>query len=223
LSAAAQALHAAAPGKLILVDMVVPQLGCVPGRQAIGSPGAACASREQAAYPQLALPEVDRYLRMHAIDVLDLSTYLLPDDTYKAWGTTADAAQTAAWQEVGKRGWAGLVRLQARKALAHPGTYRGTSAESAADLQTYVDIPLAHDAHAVDIWTWNQHYEGQEYRLMNPGMQPNALWIQLERLRQSGTVLFTHFSPHSVISGVQSDLAKIATVFTDVFLPAGTG
>jgi hypothetical protein len=223
LSAAAQALHAAAPGKLILVDMVVPQLGCLPGHQAAGSPAAACASREQAAYPQLALPEVDRYLRMHAIDVLDLSTYLLPDDTYKAWGTTADAAQTAAWQEVGKRGWSGLVRLQARKALAHPGAYRGTSAESAADLQIYVDIPLAHDAHAVDIWTWNQHYEGQEYRLMNPGMQPNALWIQLERLRQAGDVLFTHFSPHSVISGVQNDLAKIATVFTDVFLPAGTG
>jgi hypothetical protein len=58
---------------------------------------------------------------------------------------------------------------------------------------------------------------------MNPGMQPNALWIQLERLQQSGDVLFTHFSPHSVISGVDSDLAKIATVFTDVFLPAGTG
>ena len=143
LSAAAQALHAAAPGKLILVDMVVPQLGCLPGHQGIGSPAAACASREQAAYPQLALPEVDRYLRMHAIDVLDLSTYLLSDDTYKAWGTTADAAQTAAWQEVDKRGWPGLVRLQARKALAHPGAYRGTSADSAADLQTYVDIPLA--------------------------------------------------------------------------------
>jgi len=223
LSAAAQALHAAAPRKLILVDMVVPQLGCLPGHQAAGSPAAACASREQAAYPQLVLPQVDGYLSLHAIDVLDLSTYLLPDDTYKAWGTTADAAQTAAWQEVDKRGWPGLVRLQARKALAHPGGYRGTSAESAADLQTYVDIPLAHDAHAVDIWTWNQSYQGQQYRLMNPVMQPNALWTQLERLRQAGNVLFTHFSPHSVISGVQSDLAKIATVFTDVFLPAGTG
>ena len=36
-------------------------------------------------------------------------------------------------------------------------------------------------------------------------------------------MLFTHFSPHSVESGVHSDLAQIATVFTDVFLPAGTG
>jgi hypothetical protein len=223
LSDAARALHAAAPGKLILVDMVVPQLGCLPGHQLAGSPAAACASREKAAYPQLALPEIDRYLRSHAIDVLDLSTYLLEDDTYKAWGTNADSAQTAAWQEVDKRGWASLVRLQARKALAHPGAYQGGSAASSADTQTYVDIPLAHDAHAVDIWTWNQLYQGQEYHLMNPGMRPNALWRQLERLRQAGDVLFTHFSPHSVISSLHSDLAEIATVFTDIFLPAGTG
>jgi len=223
LSDAARALHAAAPGKLILVDMVVPQLGCLPGHQVPGSPAAACASRERAAYPQLALPEVDRYLRLHAIDVLDLSTYLLDNETYKAWGSNADSAQTAAWQEADKRGWGSLVRLQARKALAHPGAYQGGSAASLADTQTYVGIPLAHDARGVDIWTWNQLYQGQEYHLMNPGMRPNALWRQLERLRQAGDVLFTHFSPHSVISGLHSDLAEIATVFTDIFLPAGTG
>jgi hypothetical protein len=223
LSDAARALHAAAPGKLILVDMVVPQLGCLPGHQVAGSPAASCGRREQAAYPQLALPMVDRYLRMHVIDVLDLSTYLLSDDTYKGWGTTADSAQTAAWQEADNRGWPGLVHLQARKALAHPGAYRGGPATSVADVQTYVGIPLAHDAHAVDIWTWNQYYEGQEYHLMNPGMKPNALWDQLQRLRQAGDVLFTHFSPHSVISSLDSDLAEIATVFTDIFLPAGTG
>jgi hypothetical protein len=223
LTAAAQALHTAAPHKLILVDMVVPQLGCLPGHQAAGSQAAACAWREQAAYPQLTLPEVDRYLRLHAIDVLDLSTYLLSDSTYKAWGTTADAAQTAAWQEASKRGWPSLVRLQARKALAHPGSYLGSSAQADADLRTYVGIPLAYGAHAVDIWTWDQYYEGQVYRLMNPGMQPNALWKQLERLRQANEVFFTHFSPHSVQSGVQGDLARIATVFTDIFLPAGTG
>ena len=223
LSDAAQALRAAVPGKLILVDMVLPQLGCLPGHQAAGSSAATCASREKAEYPQLALPEVDRYLGMHAIDVLDLSTYLLPADTYKGWGTNADSAQTAAWQEVDMRGWPRLVRLQARKALAHPGAYLGDSATSSADIQTYVGIPLAHDARAVDIWTWNQLYQGQEYRLMNPGMRPNVLWYQLRRLRHAGDVLFTHFSPHSVILGLHSDLAEIATVFTDVFLPAGTG
>jgi hypothetical protein len=223
LSDSAQALHAAAPGKLILVDMVVPQLGCMPGHQPAGSAAAACAAQAQAAYPQLALPEVDGYLRMHAIDVLDLSTYLQSDSTYAAWGTSADAAQTAAWQEVDRRGWSGLVRLQARKALAHPGSYAGTPALAAADMHLFVEIPLAHGAHAVDIWTWHQEYEGAMYSLMNPGMRPNALWGQLEKGRQAGDVLFTHMSPHSVESGLDSDLAKIATVFTDIFLPAGTG
>ena len=223
LSGAARALHAAAPHKLLLVDMVVPQLGCLPGDQPTDSPAAACARREQAAYPQLALPAVDRYLRMHVIDVLDLSTYLLTNSTYKAWGTTPDAAQTAAWQEVVKRGWPGLVQLQSRHAFADPGPYRGTRAQAAADFHLYVGIPIAYGAHAVDIWTWKQDYEGKVYTLMNPGMRPNAMWDQLERLREAGDVFFTHFSPHSVESGVQTDLAKIATVFTDVFLPAGTG
>jgi len=223
LSSAARALHAAAPHKLLLVDMVVPQLGCLPGDQPAGSAAAACARREQAAYPQLALPAIDGYLHLHAIDVLDLSTYLLSDSTYKAWHTTTGAAQSAAWQEAAKRGWPGLVHLQSRHAFADPGTYRGTRAQAAADFHLYVGIPLAYGAHAVDIWTWRQEYEGKVYSLMNPGMRSNAIWDQLEQLRDAGDVFFTHFSPNSVESGVQTDLAKIATVFTDVFLPAGTG
>jgi hypothetical protein len=223
LSDAAQALHAAAPHKLILVDMVVPQLGCLPGDRAADLPAAACVRHGQAAYPQLALPEVDGYLRLHAIDVLDLSTGLLPDDTYKAWGTTADAAQRAAWLEVARRGWPRLVDLQARKALAHPGDYPGTPAEAEADLHLYVDIPLASGAHAVDVWTWRQEYEGAMYRLMNPGMKPNPLWFGLEQRRRDNDVLFTNMSPSSVETGLNEDLAKIATVFTDVLLPAGTG
>jgi hypothetical protein len=223
LSTAAQALHAAAPHKLIMVDMVVPQLGCMPGHQVAGSPTAACASREYAAYPQLALPEVDGYLRLHAIDVLDLSTFLLSEDTYKAWGTTTDGAQRAAWLEVARRGWPRLVHLQARKALAHPGDYPGTPAEAEAKLHTFVDIPLASGAHAVDVWTWHQEYEGAMYRLMNPAMKPNPLWAGLEQRRRAHDVLFTSMSPHSVESSLNEDLAVIATVFTDVLLPAGTG
>jgi hypothetical protein len=223
LSETAQALHAAAPHKLILVDMVVPQLGCLPGHEPAVAPALACAAAAQARYPALALPEVGRYLRMHAIDVLDLSTGLLSDSTYAAWGTTADAAQVAAWQEVSRRGWPSLVRLQARKALAHPGSYTSSSAQAAADVRLFVDIPLTYGARAVDIWTWHQEYDGAMYQLMNPGMRPNALWIQLEQQRRAGRVLFTHMSPHSVESGVDRDLAKIATVFADIFLPAGTG
>jgi hypothetical protein len=223
LSDTARALHAAAPHKLILVDMVVPQLGCMPGHQPAIPPALACAAAAQARYPALALSEVGSYLRMHAIDVLDLSTGLLSDSTYAGWGTTAEAAQVAAWQEVSRRGWPSLVRLQARKALAHPGSYASTSAQAAADVRLFVDIPLAYGARAVDIWTWHQEYDGAMYQLMNPGMRPNALWAQLEQQHRAGHVLFTHMSPHSVESGVDQDLAKIATVFADIFLPAGTG
>lgn len=113
--------------------------------------------------------------------------------------------------------------MQARKALAHPGAFPGTAAAAANDVHLFVGIPLAAGAHAVDIWTWHQEYDGQMFQLMNPGMRTNALWHQLEQSRRTGDVLFTHMSPHSVESGLSTDLAKIATVFTDIFLPAGTG
>lgn len=219
----AHALHSAAPGKLILVDMLVPQLGCMPGHQASGSGPADCAEHEQDVYPQLSLSNVDSYLRLRVINVLDLSTDLQSASTYESWGTTADAAQTAAWQEVDRLGWPTSVSLQARKALAQPGSWQGSSSLAAADVREFVDIPLQEGAHAVDIWTWHQEYDGQMYELLNPGMQPNPLWSQLEQLRRDGDVLFTHMSPNSVQTSVRTDLAKIATVFTDIFLPAGTG
>jgi hypothetical protein len=223
LTASARALHGAAPGKLILVDMLVPELGCLPGHQPPGSGPASCAARLRAEYPQLSLAAVNGYLRLHAINVLDLSTDLQTSSTYAAWGTTTDAAQADAWQQVQSSGWPGLVYLQARKALAHPGIFDGSTQEAAAELDEFVDIPLHYGAHAVDIWTWHQEYLGQMYQLMNPGLQSNALWSGLAQLRANRVVLFTHMSPHSVESGVSTDLAQIASVFTDVFLPAGTG
>ncbi|HEY2129025.1 MAG TPA: hypothetical protein VGH77_17740 [Streptosporangiaceae bacterium] len=223
LSDTATTLHAAAPHKLLLADMVVPELGCLPDHQPALAPALACGAAAQARFPALALPAVTSYLRMHAIDVLDLSTGLLSDSTYASWGTTSDTAQVAAWQQVSRLGWPALVRLQARKALAHPGRYDSTSAQAATDVRLFVDIPLAYGARAVDIWTWHQEYDGAMYQLMNPGMRPNALWDQLAQQRRAGHVLFTHMSPHSVASGVDRDLATIATVFADIFLPAGTG
>jgi hypothetical protein len=219
----ARALHAAAPHKLILVDVVLPQLGCLPGHQPAGSVAAACAAQAQKAYPQLALPEIGSYLRLHAINVLDVSTGLLTSGQYASMGTTINAAQTAAWQEMKRLGWARLVTLQARKALAHPGKFPGTLGQAEADMHTYVDIPLSAGADAVDIWTWHQEYEGAMYRLLNPGLKPNTLWTALEQQHRAHDVLFTHMSPTSVEGGLQKDLAMIATVFSDVFLPGGTG
>jgi hypothetical protein len=223
LSATAQALHAAAPHARILVDMVIPQLGCLPGHEPVEPGAAECLSQAQADYPQLGLSQVDGYLRLHAINVLDLSTGLLSPGTYSSWGTSIGAAQQAAWQEAVRRGWPRLVLLQSRKALAHPGSYRSTPARTQADLHTFVDIPLASGAHAVDVWTWHQEYDGAMYGLMNPGMRPNALWAGLVQRRRAHDVLFTHMSPHSLETGLKPDLAKIATVFTAIFLPAGTG
>jgi hypothetical protein len=223
LAATASALHQAAPGKQILVDMVVPELGCLPGHQPTGSGPAACAARAAKEYPQLSLAAISGYLRMRVISVLDLSTYLQTDQTYASWGTTGDAAQDDAWRQVRSLGWPALVHLQARKALAHAGAFDGTPQEAAAELTEFVDIPLHNGAHAVDIWTWHQEYDGQMFSLLNPGMQPNALWTQLSQLHHEGWVLFTHMSPSSVESGLSSDLSEIATVFTDIFLPAGTG
>jgi hypothetical protein len=223
LAATARAVRAAAPHAQILVDMVVPQLGCLPGHRRALPGAAACMSQAQAGYPQLALPQIDGYLRMHAIDVLDLSTGLLSPGTYASWGTSIGAAQQAAWREAARRGWPGLVRLQSRKALAHPGRYQGTPGQAEADLHTFVDIPLASGAHAVDVWTWHQQYDGAMFGLMNPGMKPNALWAGLARRHRDHDILFTHMSPHSVESGLRPDLATIATVFTAIFLPAGTG
>jgi hypothetical protein len=223
LSATARALHAAAPHARILVDMVIPQLGCLPGHEPVEPGAAECLSQAQADYPQLGLSQVDGYLRLHAINVLDLSTGLLSPGTYSSWGTSIGAAQQAAWQEAVRRGWPRLVLLQSRKALAHPGSYRSTPARTQADLHTFVDIPLASGAHAVDVWTWHQEYDGAMYGLMNPGMRPNALWAGLVQRRRAHDVLFTHMSPHSLETGLKPDLAKIATVFTAIFLPAGTG
>ncbi len=223
LSDAARALHAAAPGKLLLVDMLVPELGCLPGHQPPGSGPAECDSRQLVRYPQLSLRSVGSYLRMRVINVLDLSADLQTASTYAVWGATAATAETDAWQEADHLGWPALVHLQARKALAFPGSFTGTPSEVAADLHVFVEVPLQNGASAVDIWAWHQEFDGQMYQLMNPGMRPNPLWSGLAQLRRDGDVLFTHMSPSSVESSVSGDLAEIATVFTDIFLPAGTG
>lgn len=220
LADSAAALHAAAPGKALLIDMVVPELGCLPNFQPPLRWATICAAQARGRYPQLTLDEVDGYLRAHWVDVLDLSTGLLSDKTYAGWGVTAAIAQQAAWTEVNNRGWQSHVRLQARKAFAHPGAYTPSDTPSAS---TFIDIPRAHGALAVDVWTWRQRYKGEIYRLLDPGLRPNALWTALAERRKSGAVLFTHLSPSSVEVNLNTDIATLGTVFTDLFVAAGTG
>lgn len=223
LDATASALRARVSGKLILVDVVVPELGCMPGHQPSIQAAVQCDKNEAGYYPQLSLPALDSYVQSHTIDVLDVSTYLQSAATYSGWGTSIAVAQSAAWQEIGRRGWSKYVTLNGRKALAHPGKFSGTPTDAEASLQVYVDIPLQFGAHAVDIWTWRQLYEGQIYRLMDPGSVANPLWTAIIGRHDDGVALFTHFSPSSVESNVDGDMKLIATAFTDVFIAAGTG
>lgn len=223
LDASSAALRTAAPGKLLLIDLIVPELGCLPGNQTTGTAAASCAAARRHDLPQLAMTQIDHYLQRHDIDVVDLSTDLLDPATYASWGVDLDTAQADAWQEADARGWGSLVTLQARKALAHPGADPGSAQDALATLHTFVDIPHQMGAAASDVWTWRQQYEGQLYRLLNPGLEVNNLWTGLLQLHQTGVRMFTHFSPNSVEVSLEADLHLIAQAFTDVFVAAGTG
>jgi hypothetical protein len=201
LNAASAGMHRVAPGKPLLVDMIVPQLGCLPDHQ----------------------PPLLWSTECTVISVLDLSTGLLPDTTYGGWGTDRDTAQKYAWSKATQLGWGSLVTLHARKALAHPGTYSESDSTAAADVHTWVDIPLESGASAVDVWTWRQKYQGDINRLLDPELKPNVLWEQLMMRRAHGAKLFTHLSPHSLEVGLDADLSVLAEVFTAVFIAAGTG
>ncbi len=219
----AVALHAAAPGRKLLIDMIVPELGCLPDHNPPLRWATICEVQQRGNFPQLALAEVDKYLAQGDIDVLDLSTGLLPDATYAGWGVDAAEAQRVAWDEVKSRGWDKRVLIQARKALAHPGSYTGTAAEADAMMTTFVDIPYQQGAAAVDVWTWRQAYQGQLYRLMDPSLKSNALWDRLVTRKAAGVPMFTHMSPKSVEADLQTDLGVLSQAFTDLFVAAGTG
>jgi hypothetical protein len=221
LTDAGNALRRTAPGKLILIDAIIPELGCLPGYQPPLRWATVCAAQARGRYPQLALDQFDGYLRDHLVDAVDVSTDLLGDKTYSGWGVTQETAQRAAWQEVRRRGWDRQVRIQARKALAHPGVYHATDTEQT--VSTFLDIPKDQGAVAVDVWTWRQQYQGELYRLLDPGLHANPLWSALLERRARGAVLFTHLSPQSLDVGLEEDLKVLSKVFTDLFVAAGTG
>ena len=222
LQTADRALGDTVPRARLLVDLYVPELGCGPS-PAAPSWVATCRSRARAANPGLALTQIDAVMASGTVDVVDLSTGLRSSQSYSALGTTRDAVQVLAWQEAQRRGWPRQVRLQARKALAHPGRYQGTMAQAEADLHTWVDLPLQHGAAAVDVWTWQQGYRSEIVRLMDPGLVPNVLYTGLVRRRSAGVPLITHLSPSSVEQQLDVDMAALSRAFGAVFIAAGTG
>jgi hypothetical protein len=223
LTEARSALARVAPGKQLLVDAVVPELGCLPWR---GGAQLSCAQRVRLKYPAATATAIEGYLRAGLIDRLDLSTSLLEDSRYARWGLTKRQAQTDAWNRVARQGWPQLTVLQARKALAEPNGYQGSADQAADDVATYVDVPVAAGARAVDIWTWRQPYQGQTVSLLGPDLAPNPLWTELLRKRSAGTELLTHMTPSAMPAdrqGFDRECDEAARAFTAVFVAAGTG
>lgn len=221
LESAATALRRIAPKKQILVDLLVPELGCAPGILSIVATSSLCAQQLRARYPALTLSSVDGYIRSGLIDVVDLSTDLLPEATYASWGITSAQAQRAAWQEVNILHWSSRITLHERHALAHPGTYAGTWADAQRDADIYAWIPLSQGASGVTVWAWQQPEGAVMMRLMDPGLRPNALWRMLIGLRRRGVELYTSFSPTWTDRGVPQDMRKLARVFSGVLVAAG--
>jgi hypothetical protein len=222
LKATTGALHARLPGRKVLIDLIVPQLGCLGWQRDASSLPTECAAREVSKNPATSLEAVDSYVAQGGLDVIDLSPGLRSSAEYAAWGTTRDEAMAAVWDEASRR-WGGTVRLQARKALAHAGRYDGTAADAAADVHTFVDIPLAHGAKAVDIWAWSQPYKGGIYTITDPGLRPNPLVEALRTRRARGVPLWTHMTPSSLQVGLEADVASMRTMFGTVFVASGTG
>ncbi|MDX6259894.1 MAG: hypothetical protein QOH84_1582 [Kribbellaceae bacterium] len=223
LTAAKKRLGQVAPGKQLLVDAIVPELGCLPWR---GNNQQGCAQRVRLKYPAATAAALESYLRAGLIDRLDLSTGLLEDVTYAKWGLTKREAQVDAWNRVKAQGWPQLTILQARKALAEPGGYQGDTTVATEDARTYLDVPFAAGARAVDIWTWRQQYQGNIVSLLEPGLSSNPLWSELVRHRRDGRQLLTHMTPSQMPAepaafNHECDLA--AAAFTAVFVAAGTG
>jgi hypothetical protein len=223
LADAAKRLHTEVPGTKVMLDLVVPDLGCAPGVPRLAVQTRACQAAADDSHPALALPVLDRLLADRSIDVLNLSTGLLSGAEYSTWQFTREDAQRAAWSEVRRRGWPKLVTLNARKALAHPGSYTGTPATAQDDVNLFVDLPRSLGAQAVDVWAWRQSYKGQVRRVLNPGLQTNALWRALEQRHAAGVPLLTNLTPSSLEVSLDADLDELATVFTGVLVAAGTG
>lgn len=223
LTQARTALARVAPGKQLLVDAVVPELGCLPWR---GTNQVDCAQRARLKYPAATVAAIDEYLRAKLIDRLDLSTGLLDDSMYRTWGTTQRDAQADAWNHVKEQGWPQLTILQARKALAEPNGYRGDADQAAADVGTYIDVPIGAGARAVDIWTWRQQYQGNTVSLLGSDLSPNPLWTALVQQRRRGAQLLTHMRPSAMPTDQRSfdeECNLAASAFTAVFVAAGTG
>ena len=204
------------------MDAVVPELGCL---RDDGSSGATCARNARATSPGASIDTVSTYLAAGLVDRLDLSVGLLSASAYHDRGLTLRQADRKVWRDVDALGWSALTWLQARKALAMDGGWTGTRAAASRAVELNVDVPREHGAHAVDIWTWRQPYDGGTYSLLAPDLRPNPLWeVLLARARRRCGPVHAHDAQHPVDrerSARAHEYDLVASVFDDVFVAAG--
>jgi hypothetical protein len=136
LRRAVRDIHTASPGTKVLIDVVVPELGCLSWIPTSTPTMRMCGANAQSASPGAGLAAVDAYAAT-GVDVIDLSPGLQDESWYAGQGTSRDEAMRRCWREAVRR-WGGRVTLQARKALAHPGPYTGDEAAAQADVHTMV-------------------------------------------------------------------------------------
>ena len=221
LRATRTALTRVAPTAQVLVDAVVPELGCLPGHDAAG---ATCAREAQATSPGATVDTVSSYLAAGLVDRLDLSGGLLTASAYRDRGLTLLEADRRVWRRVDALGWSTRTWLQGRKALAMDGGWTGTDATASSTAELYIDVPRQYGAHAVDIWTWRQAYADRSYSLLAPDLRPNPLWDVLRARSHDGAVLFTHVSPSTLSPDAlrrAHEYDLVASVFHAVFVAAG--
>lgn len=222
LAGAAERLRKAHPGLTVGVDVVVPELGCLSWRPKPAATATACGERVRAKDPGATLGAVDALVRSGSVDTLLLSAGLSDPGYYASMGLSVDDAMTLCWTEAARR-WGPYVTLVARKALAHPGAYDGSTADAEAAMTTYVDIPLAHGADGVDIWAWRQRFDGDVRRLWDPGLRPNALVTAMTTRHTKGANLWTQMSPTSMEVDLGTDVSTALTTFDTILVASGTG
>lgn len=221
LNAAKAALDRVAPGKRIMADFYVSDAGCLPGSTSAWT--RACAREFRTRHPRCTLDAVDRYIRTGTLDVVDYAPEIITDGEYDGGTVDPDQAMRAAWREATRRGWDRTVTLYGRLAPAFPDSYPHDRRYAERTLHNELDVPFAMGARAVDVWTWQQHYDGRIHHLIDPGLRPNPLWRALLERRARGARLFTHVDPTIVDQGLDADLTVLKTVFSDIFVMPGLG
>ncbi|GII95713.1 hypothetical protein [Sinosporangium siamense] len=211
---ASAALRAVLPaGRQIAVDVVIPELGCGTNK--------ACLEAMRAKYPLLTLANVEQYVLTGAVDAVNVSGGLFTS-LYQQWKITPDRATRAHWMGLRTRNWATRVPglyIGAREiGLAHAGASSKLTADSAeASVKARVDLPLRNGVQHVVLWTWRQTWDNNTWRLMNEGIERNAVWNSL-RARKALRSVGISFNPAEVERSVADDLKAIADVAGQVYV-----